>query len=137
MLFVSSFWLALQLNYVYFRRFCASYVGWHAIHWTTVHYYPLCLSGLYTVEKLNKCMLRELMKMSDLECWISMLVLFYLAVLFIFEIIQINHNSWKKTPFYISGRIISIMFNFRSGSLIYCSDLLIFCKNEILYTYSS
>ena len=33
--------------------------------------------------------------------------------------------------------MIYIMFSFSSGSLIYCSDLLIPCKNEIFYMYSS
>ena len=68
---VFSFWLALQLNCHISFWVCAPYLVWCTAHCCAVLYSPLCLCGLYMVEKLSKCMLKELMKASSLNCWIS------------------------------------------------------------------
>lgn len=53
-----------------FLRVCAPSLVWCTVHCCAVLYSPLCLYGLYMVEKLSKCMLKELMKASSLKCWI-------------------------------------------------------------------
>lgn len=87
-----------------------------AVH--TVLHSPVCLSGLYTVEKLSKCMLNELMKATALECQISNVCIILFSEVSIFEIIQINLSQrLDKATFYIAGSVIGTMFNFRSHLL--------------------
>ena len=56
-----------------------SFFGWCTVHCCTVLYFSLCLYGLYTMEKVSKCKLKELMKASALKCWNSnvCIILFY------------------------------------------------------------